>query len=110
MTEVMKKALKENEGRGCELCGRTKTLEAHHIIPRSIGGPDSEDNIICICSACHAKLTPKSLLTKIGLRNSSPRYFFYKHFNELAENHEIPCFEDVCDYLEQYVFPIIKNR
>lgn len=58
----------------CELCGSQKTLELHHIIPITYGGPDVLDNWIAICSGCHAKLTPKALLTKHGLFKNC-----YKH-------------------------------
>lgn len=52
----------------CELCGDTRNLEVHHIIPLSVGGPDIEDNMIVVCYKCHALLTPKSVLTKLGIQ------------------------------------------
>lgn len=51
----------------CELCGSVKGLEVHHIIPIVCGGDDSVDNLICVCRKCHALLTPRSVLTKIGI-------------------------------------------
>ena len=63
MTKVV-----EDAGR-CELCGSRRGLEAHHIIPVVCGGADSDDNLICVCQCCHARLTPRSLLTKIGKDN-----------------------------------------
>ena len=53
----------------CELCGNTENLEAHHIIPVAYGGPETEDNLICVCQACHKKLTPTSILVKKGHEN-----------------------------------------
>ena len=54
----------------CELCGSTRGLEVHHIIPRcaKIESLDinDKDNLIIVCSSCHAKLTPRSYLTKYG--------------------------------------------
>ena len=29
-------------------------LHVHHKIPRECGGLDNEDNLICLCSGCHA--------------------------------------------------------
>lgn len=29
----------------CELCGRTKGLQEHHIVKRSQGGKDTEENL-----------------------------------------------------------------
>lgn len=60
MTKVVK------EAGMCELCGSKRALEAHHIIPIVAGGIDSYDNLLCVCNRCHALLTPRSLLTKLG--------------------------------------------
>ena len=46
----------------CRRCGRHKSqlperikLTAAHIIPRALGGPDTESNLITLCSVCHGK-------------------------------------------------------
>ena len=57
-----------SETNKCELCGNRRGLEVHHIIPRVAGGPDEIDNMIVVCSSCHAKLTPRSALAKYGIR------------------------------------------
>lgn len=57
----------------CELCGNKRNLEVHHIIPVVCGGSDCVDNLIVVCGVCHAKLTPKKELTKIGLQNARNR-------------------------------------
>ena len=51
----------------CELCGDQRNLEVHHIIPVCCGGSDNIDNLIVVCGCCHAKLTPKRELTKVGI-------------------------------------------
>lgn len=38
----------------CVLCGNT-TIDVHHIVPRSMGGKDCEDNLIALCFDCHLK-------------------------------------------------------
>lgn len=48
----------------CQVCGtepielpdETVYAEAHHLHPLSEGGPDNEENIICVCPTCHVKL------------------------------------------------------
>ncbi len=43
----------------CQYCkGKKKCdrLEVHHIVFRSNGGSDEEDNLITLCSSCHKKL------------------------------------------------------
>lgn len=57
--------LKEHER--CELCGSRRGLEVHHIIPQVCGGKSELSNLIVLCCSCHAKLTPKSYLTKVGM-------------------------------------------
>lgn len=67
-TAIMTKVVEE-AGR-CELCGSTRGLEAHHIIPIVCGGNDSERNLICVCQSCHARLTPRAELLKYGREKS----------------------------------------
>ncbi len=31
--------------------------ELHHVVPRDLGGDDVVDNLVCLCSDCHALLT-----------------------------------------------------
>lgn len=41
----------------CRICGKKHTrLEVHHIIYRSQGGTDDENNLITLCEDCHDKL------------------------------------------------------
>lgn len=58
----------------CELCGSRRNLQLHHMIPLVCENEfidlDVEDNWLCVCSACHAKLTPKNLLCKYGISNA----------------------------------------
>lgn len=40
----------------CQVCGKKRqrrTLEVHHIIPRSKGGDDDPTNLIALCKYCH---------------------------------------------------------
>ena len=67
------KAMKQYVSRHpvCELCGSSKTLECHHIIPLCMEEYgvdfDVEDNYIAVCGKCHALLTPRRLLTRFGI-------------------------------------------
>jgi 5-methylcytosine-specific restriction endonuclease McrA len=38
----------------CQSCGTTSNLEIHHKQFRSHYGHDSEENLITLCSTCHA--------------------------------------------------------
>lgn len=86
----------------CELCGSRRNLEVHHMIPMVCEPVDSmrmlqsgsikldvEDNWIVLCSACHSRLTPKKLLTRLGIyrsRLACYRYEVYKDFCEYIED------------------------
>ncbi|MXV62469.1 HNH endonuclease [Natronorubrum sp. JWXQ-INN-674] len=42
------------DGYACRRCGADdRTLQAHHIVPRSAGGPDDLENLITVCRPCH---------------------------------------------------------
>lgn len=57
----------------CELCGSKRNLRLHHMIPlvceNEFINLDVQDNWLCVCGACHAKLTPRNLLCKYGISN-----------------------------------------
>lgn len=88
-SKIMDKVVEE-AGR-CELCGSKRGLEAHHIIPVVCGGDDCEDNLICVCQCCHARLTPRAILTRFGIQKvqHDPKREFklalYDKIEELCE-------------------------
>lgn len=50
--------VKERDGYTCQNpeCRRTSIrVEAHHERPRSLGGDDSQENLICACRPCHLR-------------------------------------------------------
>lgn len=95
----------------CELCGSKRGLELHHIIPRSIGGEDNDENLILVCYGCHAKLTPRSLLTKMGMNRKCNMFVnvrkIYERVGELLDAGEFVdaiCMFDIIDELAEYIF------
>jgi len=50
-------------------CGHTRFLEVHHLVPRSRGGSNDLDNLVCLCSGCHKLLHEK----KTGFLVKSPQ-------------------------------------
>ena len=77
-----------DEAGRCELCGSRRGLEAHHIIPISAGGDNSEENLICVCSTCHARLTPRSKLRKMGLDKVKTRNYLVALWIEIYDRCE----------------------
>ena len=43
------------DGWRCQACGSRSNLQAHHIQLRSQSGDDAEDNLITLCTKCHAQ-------------------------------------------------------
>ena len=103
----------------CELCGSKRGLEVHHIIPISFGGDDVDENKIVVCCGCHAKLTPRRLLTTKGIKRAKENNVkidalnycidvFYGTLNSMVENFDIPDFADVCDAFDNAIQEALK--
>jgi hypothetical protein len=50
-----KNALIRVYGYRCQVCGYDKVVDAHHIIPVSMGGKSTLENGILLCPNCHAE-------------------------------------------------------
>jgi N6-L-threonylcarbamoyladenine synthase len=92
------------DGHKCQCCkGKSKDnkLHVHHIESRKTGG-DAPNNLITLCSECHAKYhrgeieLPKSAQRGTSLRDAAQMGIMRKAlFNQLKEEIgvEIPCYE-----------------
>ncbi len=79
----------------CQLCTKTIQLsdgsfyaEAHHVKPlgRPYNGPDTKDNIICVCPTCHVLLDYKVIrLDQSQVPNVASIYVNF-HNDEIYEN------------------------
>jgi 5-methylcytosine-specific restriction endonuclease McrA len=54
--EQLRNAVLRRDGWRCQLCGTRSGLEVHHKEFRSHSGHDREENLITVCTACHADL------------------------------------------------------
>jgi len=52
--ESLRRQVLRRDGWRCQLCGTMSNLEVHHKDFRSHSGEDSEENLITLCSTCHA--------------------------------------------------------
>ena len=52
--ERLRQEVLRRDGWRCQLCGTMSNLEVHHKQFRSQSGEDSEQNLITLCTACHA--------------------------------------------------------
>jgi len=54
--EQLRNEVLRRDGWRCQLCGTRSSLEVHHKESRSQSGHDREENLITVCTACHADL------------------------------------------------------
>jgi 5-methylcytosine-specific restriction endonuclease McrA len=54
--ESLRQQILRRDGWRCQSCGGMSNLEVHHREFRSHSGTDLEENLITLCSACHAKV------------------------------------------------------
>ena len=52
--ENLRQRILHRDGWRCQSCGTMSNLEVHHQEFRSHYGDDSEQNLIAMCTACHA--------------------------------------------------------
>ena len=53
---LLRLKIMERDNWRCQFCGDRSNLQVHHIIYRSHGGPDSENNLITACVTCHEQI------------------------------------------------------
>jgi 5-methylcytosine-specific restriction endonuclease McrA len=52
--EQLRNQVLRRDGRKCQSCGAKSNLEVHHQEFRSHSGDDAEQNLITLCTTCHA--------------------------------------------------------
>jgi len=56
ISNVTRKAVYRRDGYRCTLCDCSQTLQVHHVIPRCQDGGNTEQNLVTLCSVCHAQI------------------------------------------------------
>ena len=54
--ESLRQQILRRDGWRCQSCGTMSNLEVHHRQFRSHSGADVEENLITLCSDCHARV------------------------------------------------------
>jgi len=54
--EELRNQVLRRDGWRCQACGTMSNLEVHHKRFRSHSGEDEAENLITLCSACHASV------------------------------------------------------
>jgi 5-methylcytosine-specific restriction endonuclease McrA len=74
-----RKNLFARDDHACQYCGRNEPahkLSLDHVIPRSLGGPTTWENLVCCCLRCNSRKggrTPKQARMTLMSRPTKPR-------------------------------------
>ena len=78
---ITKRNVIRRDGSVCQYCGdRSSNMTIDHVIPKSRGGRDSWDNLVCACPQCNAKKgdrTPAQAQMLLKHKPKRPRYFSF---------------------------------
>lgn len=65
----------------CQYCGKNhQAMTIDHVIPKSVGGKDTWENLVCACLRCNGKKgdkTPDSAGMKLIKKPLKPSHLFY---------------------------------
>ncbi|WP_341644076.1 HNH endonuclease [Thauera sp. SDU_THAU2] len=96
------------ESVSCAYCGAGGILEWEHIIPLSIGGPDTIDNLVKACRSCNAAKRAKDPYQwLLDLDQEVPRLVLGKLLKMLFEAYDLRGLLDSVEYMKNHA---IKRR
>ena len=52
LNKKVRQAVLERDNGRCQRCGNI-AVDEHHILYKSLGGDEKEENLICLCRSCH---------------------------------------------------------
>ena len=100
-----KEAILNRDSYTCQVCGAKNTrLEVHHIVYRSQGGTDNEDNLITLCEPCHHKIHTEEI--DINLKPKKLNLKEATHMNIIRSQ----LLKIYPDSIETYGFVTKENR
>ncbi|HJM82375.1 MAG TPA: HNH endonuclease [Nitrospinota bacterium] len=71
----------------CQYCGGGLEMTIDHVIPRSVGGRSTWDNIVTACRKCNLKKgsrTPEEAGMKLLMRPKQPQFLFHSNISSIA--------------------------
>jgi 5-methylcytosine-specific restriction endonuclease McrA len=76
--ELSRKNILRRDGNRCQYCGTTKPpLTVDHVIPKSRGGTDTWENLVCACTKCNIRKgnrTPEEASMKLAKTPRRPTH------------------------------------
>jgi hypothetical protein len=86
--ENLRQQILRRDGWRCQSCGTMSNLEVHHKQFRSHSGNDSEENLITMCTACHAIAHHRGNKTDLGSGGSQAQGVFVLLLTESCDEAE----------------------
>lgn len=100
-----RKAVLHRDNYTCQCCGKKNCqLQTHHIIFRSQGGTDDEDNMITLCKECHKGVHAGTIVL-----NKKPKNLNLKHATHMSIIRS-RLLEKYPDAIETFGFVTWENR
>ena len=100
-----RKAVLHRDNYTCQCCGKKNCqLQTHHIIFRSQGGTDDEDNMITLCKECHKGVHASTIVL-----NKKPKNLNLKHATHMSIIRS-RLLEKYPDAIETFGFVTWENR
>ena len=79
--QLTKQNILKRDRKTCQYCGRTEGhMTVDHVIPRSLGGTESWENLVCACSSCNnikGDRTPNEAGMSLVRRPHKPSLFSF---------------------------------
>ncbi len=87
---LSKKNIIKRDRHTCQYCGAKSTpVTVDHIIPKTMGGKDSWENLVCACISCNNKKGNRTLeqagLTLLSKPRRPQFFFILQHFYTLPD-------------------------
>lgn len=68
----------------CVYCGKTRTLQIDHIIPRNKGGKDAGENLVWACRSCNASKSDTDLMEWYSIKQEFPPLQILRNYLKLV--------------------------
>ena len=82
--ELTRRNILKRDGYRCQYCGTNRgPLTVDHVIPRTQGGLDTWENLVCACVACNNKKgskTPEQARMRLLKQPRKPNYLFFMQY------------------------------
>lgn len=78
---LTKRSIFRRDNHRCQYCGKTSgNMTLDHVVPKSLGGTDSWENLVCACSECNTRKgdrLPQAAGLRLIRRPKKPHYFTF---------------------------------